>query len=310
MPSPNQKIVILLAAFNGAEHIREQLESFGAQSHRNWELIVSDDGSTDRTIEIVRDFEHSVPQRVELIAGPQKGFWQNFLFLVRQAGPSDAELFAYSDQDDIWLRDKLERAARWFATGDPDVPRLYFTRTELIEEDGRPAGLSPLFRRRPSFQNALVQNIGGGNTMVMNKSAKLLLAQVPDDVTLIAHDWWTYQVVTGSGGTAFYDPSPSLKYRQHGNNLIGSNKGVWRRWLRATAFANQRMKRWNDVNIATLNKMRGLLSQSALSVLNDFASARQRKPPMNIYLLLRSGVYRQGVLETIGLYLGALLGLI
>lgn len=310
MPSRDQKIVILLATFNGAEHIREQLESFAAQSHENWELIVSDDGSTDGTVEIVRDFERSVPQRVHLIGGPRKGFWQNFLFLAKQVGPSDAELFAFSDQDDIWLRHKLERAEKWFAAGAPEVPRLYFTRTELIEEDGRPLGLSPLFRRRPSFQNALVQNMGGGNTMVMNKSAIRLLGQVPDDAALIAHDWWTYQVVTGSGGTAFYDPVPSLKYRQHARNLIGSNKGFWQRYFRAIAFANQRMKSWNEVNLATLSKMRGVLSQPALSVLNDFASARQSKPPKSICLLLRSGVYRQSLVETMGLYLGAILRLI
>ncbi|MGY3494968.1 glycosyltransferase family 2 protein [Bradyrhizobium sp. USDA 4502] len=310
MPPGNQKIVILLAAFNGAAHIKEQLASFAAQSHHDWELIVSDDGSTDRTADIVREFAHSVPQRTDLIKGPQKGFWQNFVSLAKRAEISGAELFAFSDQDDIWFPDKLERAAKWFATGSSDIPRLYFTRTELIDEDGRPAGLSPLFRRKPSFQNALVQNMGGGNTMVMNKAAKRLLAQAPDDVDLISHDWWAYQVVTGAGGIAFYDPVPSLQYRQHGNNLIGSNRGFWQRYLRATAFANRRMKRWNEVNIATLNKMRGSLSPSALSTLDDFAAARQSALPNRIFLLWRTGVYRQNIQETIGLYLGAMLGLI
>ncbi|WP_426441671.1 glycosyltransferase family 2 protein [Bradyrhizobium genosp. P] len=301
---------MLLATFNGAEHIREQLDSIATQSHENWELIVSDDGSADRTVEIVEKFACSVPQSVHLVEGPQKGFWRNFLSLAKHAGLLDAELYAFCDQDDIWLRDKLERAARWFSKGASDSPRLYFTRTELIEENGRPAGLSPLFRRKPSFQNALVQNIGGGNTMVMNKAASLLLAQVPDDVTLIAHDWWTYQIVTGAGGTAFYDSVPSLKYRQHGKNLIGSNRGFSARLFRAVAFASQRMRHWNEVNTATLNGMRGLLCQPALSVLDDFTVARRSKLPKNIYLLVRSGVYRQGFLETIGLYLGAILGLI
>ena len=310
MPSRNQKIVILLAAFNGAAHLKEQLVSFAAQSHQEWELIVSDDGSTDRTLDIVREFAHSVPQRVDLTKGPQKGFWRNFVSLTKRAEASDAELFAFSDQDDIWFPDKLERAAKWFATGTCDMPRLYFTRTELIDEDGRPAGLAPLFRRKPSFQNALVQNIGGGNTMVMNKSARLLLAQAPDDINLIAHDWWAYQVVTGSGGMAFYDPVPSLKYRQHRNNLIGSNRGFWQRYLRATAFANRRMKHWNDVNIASLNKMRDSLSLPALSTLDDFVAARRSRVLSRIILLRRSGVYRQNVEETVGLYLGAILGLI
>lgn len=310
MPSGNQKIVILLAAFNGAAHIKEQLASFAAQSHHDWELIVSDDGSTDRTVDIVREFSHSVPQRIDLTTGPQKGFWKNFVSLAKRADISGAELFAFSDQADIWFPDKLERAAKWFSTGSSDIPRLYFARTELIDADGRPVGLSPLFRRKPSFQNALVQNMGGGNTMVMNKAAKRLLARAPDDIALISHDWWAYQVVTGSGGIAFYDPLPSLKYRQHRNNLIGANRGFWQRYLRATAFANQRMKYWNEVNIYTLDKMRDLLSAPALSTLDDFAAARRSMLLSRIFFLWRSGVYRQNVHETVGLYLGAILGLI
>ncbi|WP_338824987.1 glycosyltransferase family 2 protein [Bradyrhizobium septentrionale] len=306
----SQKIVILLATFNGAEHIAEQLESFAAQTHQNWELVVSDDGSTDRTVEIVREFGRSVPQRINIVEGPKKEFWQNFLSLVRRTNPSDAELFAFSDQDDIWLPEKLETAAKWFVTGASNVPRLYFTRTTLIEQDGKSAGLSPLFRRRPSFQNALVQNIGGGNTMVMNRTAALLLAQLPSNVTLISHDWCAYQVVTGAGGTAFYDSAPSLRYRQHGRNLIGSNRGVRRRIARARAFANHRVKFWNDINIAMLNAIRGSLSEPALSALDNFAAARRSFLLKRIVLLWRSGVYRQHLLETAGLYLGALFGLL
>jgi glycosyltransferase involved in cell wall biosynthesis len=311
MLARDQKIVILLAAFNGAAHITEQLESFVAQSHRNWELVVSDDGSTDATTDVVQRFGCAVPQKVSLIEGPRRGFWQNFLSLLRRAEQLDGDLFAYSDQDDIWLPEKLERAAEWLAVNGPsEVPRLYFSRTALIEEDGTPAGLSPLFRRPPSFQNALVQNMGGGNTMVMNRAAMLLLAQTPQDVNLIAHDWWTYQVVTGAGGKAFYDPVPSLKYRQHERNLIGSNKGPRQRLLRAVAFANRRMKGWNDVNLEALDKMRSLLSQPALTTLDRFALARRSPLPRRIYLLRRSGIYRQNARETIGVFLGAIFGLI
>lgn len=310
MLSRDQNIVILLASFNGARHIAEQLESFTAQTHQNWELVVSDDGSTDRTVEIVREFARGVPQKVSVIKGPRKGFWQNFLSLVKREGPLDAQLFAFSDQDDIWLPGKLEGAAKWLAAGAADEPRLYFTRTALIEEDGKPAGLSPMFKRQPSFRNALVQNIGGGNTMVMNRAAKLLLAQAPCDARLIAHDWWTYQVVTGAGGAAFYDSVPSVKYRQHGRNLIGSNRGLRQRLLRASAFANRRAKQWNDVNLTMLQKMRGSLSQPALSTLDCFSAARQSILPKRIYLLWRSGVYRQNILETVGMYVGAIFGLI
>jgi glycosyltransferase involved in cell wall biosynthesis len=304
----DQKIVILLAAFNGAAHITEQLESFVAQSHSNWELLVSDDGSTDETIDLIRRFASSIPQKVSLIEGPRRGFWQNFLSLLRQADQADGDLFAFSDQDDIWLPEKLERATKWFGKIEQDVPSLYFTRTELIDQAGRRIGYSPLFGRNPSFQNALVQNIGGGNTMVMNKPAIALLARTPESVQLIAHDWWTYQVVTASGGRAFYDSVPSVRYRQHPNNLIGSNRGVRPRVMRTLAFASGRWKYWNDVSFKALQAVRSSFSPSSRASFDDFSLARQSGLSDRIRLLWRSGVYRQNAAETIAMYIGAIFG--
>src|SRR6476646_3732917 len=247
-PEPSQlppapKIVILLATRNGAAFIQGQLDSYRTQTYGNWELLVSDDGSTDDTIKIIEQFAKQVPQRVMVRRGPQMGFWQNFVSLVR-SDEIDGDLFAYSDQDDIWFPEKLAKDVSWFEARPTDQPAVYFTRTELMEESGSPIGFSPLFVRAPSFQNALVQNIGGGNTMVFNRAARLALLATPADGALVAHDWWTYQVVTGIGGTAHYDPWPSLRYRQHGLNLVGANKGLWARLVRLSALASGRMVMW------------------------------------------------------------------
>ena len=174
------KIVILLATRNGAAFVQEQLDSYRTQTYGNWELLVSDDGSTDDTIKIIEEFAKQVPQRVMVRRGPQMGFWQNFVSLVR-SDEIDGDLFAYSDQDDVWFPEKLARAVSWFEARPTDQPGLYFTRTELIEAGGAPIGFSPLFVRAPSFQNALVQNIGGGNTMVFNRAARLALRATPAD---------------------------------------------------------------------------------------------------------------------------------
>lgn len=302
-----QKVVILLGTFNGAEFLSEQLQSFCDQTHINWELLVSDDGSTDRTIEIVEAFARRVPQKVTLRRGPRKKFWNNFLSMV-QLNDIDGDFFAYSDQDDIWSAEKLARAIDWFATIPQDKPALYFTRTALIGSDGKLLGFSPLFERAASFQNALVQNIGGGNTMVFNRAARSVLAATPSDVELVAHDWWTYQIVTGVGGIAHYDPWPSIKYRQHGQNLIGSNIGLRQRSLRLRAFAGGRVVTWNDVNIEALNRMRHLLSPSNLVTLDRFARARKSVPLQNLYLLWKAGVYRQHVFESAGMFSGSLFG--
>jgi glycosyltransferase involved in cell wall biosynthesis len=306
------KVVVLLATFNGAKYLPAQLQSIKDQRHENWELVASDDGSCDCSVETLRSFSRGVRQRVIIIEGPRKGFWRNFLSLVRRADCSDiqGDLFAFCDQDDVWLNDKLQRAVEWFRTRPPDVPAVYFSRTQLMNEDGTITGLSPLFRRPTSFQNALVQSIGGGNTMVLNQPAKSLLVRAPADITLVSHDWWAYMVVTGAGGHAFFDPVPTLKYRQHENNLVGANRGGKARLVRLGAFINGRARRWNDTNIRSLNRMRSFLSDSALQTLDQFSSARAAPIPKRITLMSQSQVYRQGRLETLCLYLGAWLGLI
>ncbi|WP_441228931.1 glycosyltransferase family 2 protein [Tardiphaga sp. 20_F10_N6_6] len=307
MPSSQPKVIILLATRNGAQFLPEQLESYRLQIYSNWELLVSDDGSTDVTVELIQEFARSISQRVTILAGPQKGFWQNFVSLVRNADIA-GDLFAYSDQDDVWFPEKLAKAVDWFRTRSIDLPALYFSRTELIEGDGTSAGFSPLFTRPPLFHNALVQNIGGGNTMVFNRAALTILRATPEDAAMVSHDWWTYQVVTGVGGLAHYDPWPSLKYRQHGNNLVGSNIGLRARLIRMAAFANGRVVMWNDVNLKLLDRMRASFTSVNAATLDDFITARRASLLRRLYLIRRSGVYRQSTVENIGLFVGALFG--
>jgi glycosyltransferase involved in cell wall biosynthesis len=301
----NQKVIILLATLNGAKFLGEQLQSYRTQTYPNWELLVSDDGSTDETVEIIQDFAKGVPQRVTVVQGLGLGYCRNFLSMLLR-DDIDGEFFAYSDQDDIWFGEKLAKAVAWLATIPRDIPAVYFTRTMLIKDTGEFLGFSPLFSRAPSFQNALVQNIGGGNTMVFNRAARAALAATPD-VALISHDWWTYQIVTGTGGVAHYDPWPSLKYRQHEENLVGSNTGWRARLLRLRAFIGGRFAGWNEINITALNSMRGLLSPASLTTLDRFAGARRASGPKKLYLFWKSDVYRQSVLETVALFVGSLL---
>lgn len=306
MSSSGKKVVILLATFNGAEFLPQQLQSFRDQSHSDWELLVSDDGSVDQTVEVVEAFAKLVPQKVTLRQGPRQQFWKNFLSMVHL--DIDGDFFAYSDQDDIWAAEKLAKAVSWLATVPRVIPALYFTRTALITSDGKLLGYSPLFTRASTFQNALVQSIGGGNTMVFNRAAKLALAAVPENVSVSSHDWWTYQVVTGIGGIAHFDTYLSVKYRQHGSNLVGSNIGLPQRLLRLRAFAGGRVTIWNDINIKALSEIRHLLSPSNLATLELFTRARKSALPKRFYLLWKSGVYRQSAFDNFGIVIGSIFG--
>jgi glycosyltransferase involved in cell wall biosynthesis len=300
------KVVILLATLNGAEFLSEQLKSYADQTHPNWELIVSDDGSSDGTVELIRNFAKSFPAHpVTFLEGPRQGFCPNFLSLVRRCA-SDADFIAYSDQDDIWSEQKLEKALAYLTGLPADVPAVYFTRAVLIAESGEYAGLSPEFKRPPSFRNALVQNIGGGNTMVFNRAALSVLQATPD-LPIVSHDWWTYQLITGVGGIAYYDPWPSIKYRQHGSNLIGSNAGIRASTSRMRALLRGRYSEWNDANIEALTKMKPLLSPQSAVTLDYFSRSTKAGLPKRMYLVWKSGVYRQTFYEHIGLYTASII---
>ena len=219
-----ERVAILLATMNGSAFIDEQLDSIAAQTHDDWFLLVSDDGSTDDTRERVARFAASRPQRVVLVEGPRRGACANFLKMA--ADPAiDADYYAFCDQDDIWYADKLERALAVLAGIPVGVPALYGGRTELVDIDGRPYGFSPLFKRHPDFRNALVQSIIGGNTIVFNRPTKKLIETggTPD---IASHDWWAYQLVSLAGGVVHYDPQPAVRYRQHGKNLVGSTPRI------------------------------------------------------------------------------------
>jgi glycosyltransferase involved in cell wall biosynthesis len=302
--SKHLKITILLATRNGAEFIEQQLESYRSQIYSNWELLVSDDGSTDGTVDLIEKFSKSVTQAVTICRGPQLGFWQNFASLVRSKDAS-GDLLAFSDQDDIWFADKLKNAVDWFEPISEDRPALYFTRTQLISRNGAELGFSRKFTRAPSFENALVQNIGGGNTMVFNRAAQRALQKNPASATIVAHDWWAYQMVTGIGGLVHYDLRPSLAYRQHGQNLVGKNVGLGARLKRAHGLISGQMANWNDINLRWLGQIRAELRPENIRVLECFARARTGWLPQRLWLLWRSGVYRQTFVENVALFVGA-----
>ena len=296
----------MLGTKDGAAFLRDQLQSFADQSHENWSLVVSDDGSRDATREIIERFAAEHPQRVVVREGPRQGVTANFLSLATDPTIA-ARVFAFSDQDDIWHADKLTRALAFLATAPEGLPALYCGRTELMTEDGRCYGLSPLFRRPPSFRNALVQSLGGGNTMVFNRAAKAL-AEAAGAQEVVLHDWWLYQLVSAAGGTVFYDARPMLNYRQHPTNLIGSNQSRQARLLRIRLMLSGRFRDWNETNIAALRRLpEQLITPDNRRVLELFAAARSAALPKRLACLWQSGVYRQTVLGNLGLLAAAVL---
>lgn len=302
----SQQVAILLCTYQGEKYLSAQLDSYNAQTYSDWKLWVSDDGSTDTTLDQLATFaQRQRAAQVVVQNGPRKGFVTNFMSLICE--PSlQAAYYALSDQDDIWHADKLERAVNWLARVPSEQPALYCTRTVLTNEAGQTIGLSPLFTRPPAFANALMQNVAGGNTMVMNNAARDLLRQAGADIDVIAHDWWVYIVVSACGGLVHYDTEPSLRYRQHGGNLIGANTGLGARLLRVRMLFQGHLKEWTDRHIRALAPLLPEFTRPNRIVYDRFISARQRSLIPRVVGIKRSGVYRQTLLGNLGLLAAAI----
>jgi glycosyltransferase involved in cell wall biosynthesis len=300
-------VAVLMCTMDGERFLAEQLDSIAAQTHSDWKVWISDDGSKDNTQAIIEAYRTKWgSDRLSLEAGPAMGVAANFLSLTCKCSIR-ADYYAYSDQDDIWEPDKLSRAVRWLQTIQPFTPALYSSRTRLVDEAGEEIGFSPLFTKPPCFANALVQTIGGGNTMVFNNAARDLLCAAGHEVGVSIHDWWVYLVVTGCGGKVCYDPEPTMRYRQHGRNIFGSNAGWAARLPRAAMLLEGRFREWNDVNVLALQRIRSRLTPENRRILDLFSTARNRPLFPRVIGIKRSGIHRQTMLGNLGLFVAALL---
>jgi hypothetical protein len=243
------------------------------------------------------------PARVEIREGPRQGFAANFLGLA--GDPSiRAGHYAFADQDDLWHPDRLARGLAALGPLPAGRPGLHGGRTVLIDEEGREIGRSRRFRAAPGFGNALVQSIAGGNTMLFNAATKALLERVRPEA-VIAHDWWLYLLVSGAGGTVIYDPEPSVRYRQHGGNAIGGNRGPGARLARLRQLAAGRLAAYAEVNLAALALAEPVLTPEARAKAALFRESRRQPFRQRLAAMRRLGLYRQTRGDTLSLWLAS-----
>jgi glycosyltransferase involved in cell wall biosynthesis len=304
--SAKTSVAVLICTYRGEKYLRRQLDTIVLQTHRNWVIYASDDGSDDGTLPLLREFRQTLGKdRLRIFSGPRTGFANNFLSLIARDG-IQADHYAFTDQDDEWDRCKLERAIAALTALPAATPALYGSRSELIDHDGRRLGFSRVFTRPPGFSNALVQNMVSGNTMVMNRAAMSLMRQAGTDIEVSAHDWWAYLLVTGSGGAMVYDRYPTIRYRQHGRNLYGANTAWRAKWARVSMLFKGDFRDWNTLNIGALRRNWALLTEQSRRHLELFECARSASAPSRLIYLLRAGVYRQTWDGQLGLLVAAL----
>lgn len=305
------EVTVLMAVCNGADCLSGQLESIAAQTHGNWRLLASDDGSADDSAALLQAFAAKHPSRTICLEGPRRGAAQNFLFLIREAAarsPSGGWL-AFSDQDDVWLPDRLSAGIAALEPCCADRPALYCSRTWITDHGLKTRRLSAARPRPPGFRNALVQNIASGNTILLNPAAaRLVMAAAQDVEDLVVHDWWVYQLIAGAGGQVVHDDRPTLLYRQHSGNQIGANDRLRARLRRIYQLLRGDFRDWNAVNITALRACVHYLNAENRSLLERFAAMRKQRLPVRLVTLARLHLYRQSAPATMALWVAAMLG--
>lgn len=299
----NPKVNILLATYNGARFLCDQLRSIQLQTVPVARLTVRDDGSTDETTAVLEQWASGNPT-VTLLRGQRLGVTGNFLTLLGSRD-EDSDFFAFCDQDDVWLPDKLESALLALREYPVRVPVLYCSRVEYVDEGLRHQGYSKI-PKRIGFANALVENIATGCTVVMNRCSRSLICERPPTNALL-HDWWCYLVVSALG-KVIYDERPSIKYRQHAGNQVGATASpaeLFKRRLKR--FYRRKARLLSDQAVEFRRCFGDLLTPQDKKTLDNFLSVREGIMKRVCYSG-RMDVFRQSPMDTMILRALVLMG--
>lgn len=207
------KVVVLLSTYNGENFIKEQLDSIINQTYKNIELIVRDDGSSYQTIEILKEYEKQ--GKIQLILGENKGFINSFFELLKLA--PQANYYAFSDQDDIWEKDKIERAVKILEEQSClEIPLMYYSNYDFYNSNMEFLK-HPQKRDKISFINSLLECVNAGMATLINQKAReKILYNLPKQ-NLLGHDWWIYMVCSAFG-KVIYDDISKVRHRMHSSN--------------------------------------------------------------------------------------------
>ncbi|WP_413219919.1 glycosyltransferase [Tritonibacter mobilis] len=307
MSSNKPRVTILLTTYNGAAHLHEQLDSFRAQDYPDWDLWVSDDGSVDDTLDILETFrtEELSNRKVRILKGPERGHAANFLSLLCHPELPEGPV-ALSDQDDVWLSEKLRLAAQALQQAAPVA--LYGAQSYYTDQSLKKNGKSRIPRLPPSFRNALTQNIVSGHSTVLSAGALSLVRRAAIEHGIPHHDWWLYLLVSGAGGEVIIDRSRVVLYRQHQANAMGAHYGLTHRLMRARQVLGQTYAGWLSANLTALSHVQMLLTPENRCVLQKLRKSHNRTGIGRMFAMYQLGLHRQSRLSTVCFYLAAAAG--
>lgn len=216
------KVCVLMSTYNGSEYISQQIDSIFGQNEVQILLMVRDDGSKDNTVDIIKARQEYQEGKIILKAESNIGVTRSFYELIRSAYKDikEYEYFAFADQDDVWLPEKLSIAINCISKYKSDVPNLYYSNLTLVDKNLN--YLNERFSKgyvTNTKQQIMAEICTYGCTCVFNKATLMEMAKLNDE-KLEYHDNWALWVASFLGN-CFYDENSYILYRQHGNNTSG-----------------------------------------------------------------------------------------
>ena len=209
------KVQVLLSTYNGEKYIKEQIESILNQEEVEISLLIRDDGSVDKTVEIVKELE-SKNSNITFYQGENLKPARSFMDLLNKSG--DFNYYAFSDQDDVWDSRKLISAINMLKSKE-EKPSLYMSALNVVDEN-----LNLIETKKVdgnySFEGEMIKNFATGCTMVLNKKLRDIINNYKPNY-IIMHDSWITRVCYAIGGNVIIDDNSYIKYRQHTSNVLG-----------------------------------------------------------------------------------------
>ena len=279
-----KKIDILMATYNGEKYVSEQIKSILQQTYKNWTLIIRDDNSDDNTLKILYKYQKK-DKRIKIINDSMGnlGFVKNFEELLKY---SDSDFIMFSDQDDIWYNNKVEKMYDRIVTENNNIPILVHCNANVCDSNLKLIKKKFIKSIEMKKNNYFFSFIVQGSSIILNKNLKIIALPFLKESYL--HDRYLHLLSELFGKKIFID-EPLMNYRQHENNQIGSKSNIINKILKKKYFDlrdRELLSALYNKNYNKLNKELRKLIEVYLEITNININRFKR-----LYLVNKYGIY-------------------
>lgn len=305
-------IDILMATYNGEKYLEEQLASIENQTYTHWRLVVHDDGSTDKTWEILKDFQKKLGKEKVVIKRncPASGSAKkNFIGLIQE---STGSYMMCADQDDVWHSDKVARTfyrmKRMERKFGKDIPLMVHTDLCVVDESlcEMSSGFHDYMNLRTDgkLRYELIQNQVTGCTVMINRNLKVYVKKATDVESIVMHDHWLALIALVFGKISYLNQA-TIDYRQHGDNSVGAQNArsffyMWQRFLRGRKKFRQDMRDSTRQTAYFLQLYTSCIEDKRMiELLNKYSDLYKKSKINRILCFFRYGFWKKGIIRKV-----------